>query len=296
MHKLADSLNGLGHEAYIYPSFENIIVNKTNPVIPTLKLVRDFYRHLRPFKTNVNFVSPIYSGSIKALDSDDWIIVYYEQVSGNPLNAKNIVRWLLHQPGFHTGIINYGFNEYHVKFNNAIRDFHYPNSKLASSILPLIHYPLEFYNLDNLSEKRNDTAYCIRKGRGKKIVHDLSNSILIDNLSHEQISKIFKRVATFISYDSYTAYSRFAALCGCDSIVIPDEDVSEAEWYPNHEDRLGVAYGFNNIEAARETRPLLRKKILEEINQSNKSVQTFAVEANNFFDEPRYNLFRNYAR
>jgi hypothetical protein len=34
-------------------------------------------------------------------------------------------------------------------------------------------------------------------------------------------------VETFISYDTYTAYSLFAVLCECESVVIPDEGVSE---------------------------------------------------------------------
>jgi hypothetical protein len=35
---------------------------------------------------------------------------FKEQVFGNPLNAKNIVRWMLHTPGFHTGKKYYGSN------------------------------------------------------------------------------------------------------------------------------------------------------------------------------------------
>jgi hypothetical protein len=292
LHKLTDLLNRIGFEAYIFPSYENIIINKRDFLLPSLKLAREFARHILNFKTNENFITPIYSGSVESIQSNEWIVVYYEQVSGNPLKARNVVRWLLHQPGYHTGIINYGFNELHIKFNDAIRDFHYPNSKLADFLMPIIHYPLNYYNLDRISERRNGIAYCIRKGTGKIIRHDLKGSFLIDNLSHEQIAEIFKRVKTFISYDSYTAYSRFAALCGCDSIVIPDENVSQEQWYPNSEDRYGVAYGFENINAARETRILLQEKILKEVEQSSVNAKIFAEKSNAYFDDPRYNLFR----
>jgi hypothetical protein len=292
LHKLTDSLNRLGLEAYIFPAYENILINKKNVFLPLLRLGREYLRNFRKFQINSNFMTPIYGGPLDDLQSDEWVVIYYEQVSGNPLKAKNIVRWLLHQPGYHTGMINYGFNEFHIKFNDAVRDFYYPNSKLADFLLPIIDYPLNLYNLDNVSEKRNGTAYCIRKGFGKNVQHDLKNSILIDNLSHDEVSAIFKRVETFISYDSYTAYSRFAALCGCDSIVIPDNNVSQEQWYPNLEDRYGVAYGFENISFARATRTLLLDKILEEIEQSLMVAKKFADSANAYFDEPRYSLFR----
>lgn len=292
LHKLVDLLNRSGFEAYLFPTFENIVLNKRKFLVPTLKFAREFYRSFEKFHTNKHFITPVYSGSVKAFETDEWITVYYEQVLGNPLSARNVVRWLLHQPGFHTGSVYYGYNELHVKFNEAIRDFHYPNSVLADFIMPIIHYPLELYNYHNITPLRNGSAYCLRKGKGKAIQHELANSILIDNLPHEKIADIFKRVNTFISYDSYTAYSRFAALCGCDSIVIPDDGVTELQWYPNPEDRFGVAYGFDKIETARETRELLYKKILLEQEQLEQVVLEFADKANTFFDRPRYNLFR----
>jgi len=292
LHKLTDLLNRIGFEAYIFPSYENIIFNKSDFFLPSLRLAREFVRHFRNFKTNINFISPIYDGPSESIQSDEWIVVYYEQVSGNPLKARNVVRWLLHQPGYHTGIINYGFNELHIKFNEAIRDFNYPNSKLADFLLPIIHYPLNYYNLNQIPERRSGSAYCIRKGKGKLIRHDLKDSVLIDNLSHKKAAEVFKRVKTFISYDSYTAYSRFAALCGCDSIVIPDENVSQEQWYPNPEDRYGVAYGFENINAARETRILLQEKILKEVEQSSKIAKVFAESSDSYFNGSRYNLFR----
>lgn len=292
LHQLANMLNKLGYEAYIFPSFENILFSKRDFLIPSLKLLREFGRSLQKFKVNKDFITPIYDGSIKSIQSDEWIVIYYEQVSGNPLGAKNIVRWLLHQPGYHTGTINYGFNEFHVKFNEAVRDFHYPNCQLASFLMPIIYYPLNLYNLNDTAENRYGTAYCIRKGKGKQIRHDLTDSVLIDNLPHQEVAQIFKRVKTFISYDSYTAYSRFAALCGCDSIVIPDDGVSLQQWYPDPKDRYGVAYDFEDINFARETRLLLKEKILNEIRQSMAIADSFAEKANDYFNKPRYGLFR----
>ena len=137
---------------------------------------------------------------------------------------------------------------------------------------------------NDISDKRIGTEYCVRKAKNKKIVHDLSNSILIDDMPHEEISKIFKKVEKFISYDEHTTYSYFAALCDCDSIVIPTEGVSEEEWLPNVEDRYGLSYGFENIDSARETRRLLPNFLQQLEERSSLSVIKFLEEIDIFFE------------
>ena len=92
-----------------------------------------------------------------------------------------------------------------------------------------------------------------------------------------------KRVERFISYDTYTAYSRFASLCGCDSIVIPDEGVTLDQWYANPQDRYGVSYGFDGIEEARATRSKMRERILAQEEKSLNTVRVFISETQNLF-------------
>lgn len=293
LHKLVHQINEAGHEAYLCPTFENLEFNRHNFLMPVRRLLGDIATGLfKPYRTHRSFNTPIYGGPARDLQSDEWVVVYPELVFGNPLKARNVARWLLHQPGFHSGVVYYGFNELHVRFNEALREFRYPNSQQAAFFLPIIHYPLDLYNEEGAAARRSGTAYCIRKGGGKAMQHDLSNSALIDGLSHEGVAAVFKRVETFISYDTYTAYSRFAALCGCDSVVIPDEGVTEAQWYPNPADRYGVAYGFDQIGKARQTRQLLQQKIQQEHQQSAEAAVRFVQACEAFFDRPRYNLFR----
>ena len=105
----------------------------------------------------------------------------------------------------------------------------------------------------------------------------------MQGLSHKEVSKIFKSVETFISYDTYSAYSIFAALCGCRSIVIPDKDISKEEWYPDKEDRYGIAYGFDDIDAAIATENLVMNRIIHEEKKSISSVKNFIKEVDSFF-------------
>lgn len=287
LHKLCSMINEAGGEAYLFPCFENLEISKANIIRPALKLVRDYIRSFMPYRQNDSFNTRYMARIPSTMDWDDWIVIYFEQVFGNPLGAKNVVRWLLHTPGFHTGSVYYGPNELYIKFNNAVRDFSFPGSTVSQQELKVIHYPLEYYNQVDAKSERSGSAYCIRKGKRKIIQHDLSNSILIDGKSHKEVSEIFKRVKTFISYDSYTAYSLFAVLCGCESVVIPDDGVDEKTWYPDPSDRYGIAYGFENLPKALQTRHLVYDRIVSEHQDSFEDVQNFIQNAESFFDLPK---------
>jgi hypothetical protein len=281
LHKLCHVLNELGHDSYVKPYAYNYEVNATNWKRFLYNLLKwSLFSSIKPFKVNPAFNTPVYNGS----DVDDsWIVIYPEVVFGNPMNAKNVVRWLLHQPGYHEGKVFYGKNEIYFKFNSAIENFSFPGSNTSKNELKVIHYPLEHYNLHNISDERKGSAYCLRKGKGKTIAHDLSDSVLIDGMSHAEVSKIFKKVKTFISYDTYTAYSIFAVLCGCESVVIPDMGVTVEEWYPKASDRYGIAYGFENISKAVATAHLVKEHIYKEDAAVLQLVEVFSNECNEYF-------------
>ncbi len=281
LHKLCSILNDLGYDSYLFPYFETFRLDKMGILRYIKSKILNYFKN---YHLNSTFNTRIYNLGIKDITDLD-IVIYPEVVYGNPLKAKNVIRWLLHQPGFHTGEINYCKNELYFKFNSAIKDFNFNGSKTSKLELKIIHYPLEIYNNENISFKRFGTAYCLRKGRNKKIQHDLENSILIDEKNNEDIAKIFKNVTTFISYDTYTAYSIFAVLCGCRSVVIPDENVSIEEWYPNELDRYGISYGFSPEELARAeiTAPLVKKHILKEEQNNINNIKLCINEINIFF-------------
>ncbi|MCB5226067.1 WavQ [Alishewanella sp. 16-MA] len=282
LHKLCHILNELGHESYLFPYAYTYEINRFNFFKNMCNFVKwSVYNSLRPFKSNVHFDTPVFNGSINNLD--DFVVVYPEVVFGNPLGAKNVVRWLLHQPGFHEKRFYFSSGELIFKFNSAIKDFNFPGSCTSPNELKVIHYPLEHYNLSNISKKRSGYAYCIRKGKGKSFVKDHSKDILIDNLSHQQVAKVFKEVEFFVSYDTYTAYSIFATLCGCKSIVIGDAGVDKKEWYPLDSDRYGIAYGFDDMAWLENTNELVKEHILNEEKKCKDRVKNFAEESIEYF-------------
>jgi hypothetical protein len=227
---------------------KRIILNQ----MPIMELARsDSYK----YKTNPLFNTPVigFESAKTITDDSKCIVIYPEVVAGNPLGAKNVVRWLLHDPGFHTKLVAYGPGELYFRFGAETQDIRIPGSTLSSQLLTIVHTPFEYYNQQGISNSREGTAYFIGKGKNRLHNQHPIDAILIDGKSHAEIGEIFKRVDQFISYDPRTSYSHFAALCGCTSIVVPEEGVSEAQWLPNPDTRVGLAYGFNRIHHAQET-------------------------------------------
>ncbi|WP_174873383.1 WavQ [Vogesella oryzae] len=288
LHKLCDILNELGYSSYIYPHInarpyyhgqrlKTIFLG----IYDDIKLFSYIFFH--KFQLNPKYNTPLLKSCHSVRDSREWIVIYPEIVDGNPVAAKNVVRWFLHRPGFHTNQVFYGTGELYYRFNDAIRSIQIEGSTMADDLLRVISFPIEHYNMDGVSTERKGTAYCLRKGKGKKIVHDLNDSILIDGMSHSEVAAVLKKVKQFISYDTYTAYSIFAILCGSESIVIPDDGISEEQWYPSEEDRYGIAYGFDRLDWAASTRELQISRVITEHERTIASVDKFAKSAIDFF-------------
>lgn len=265
LHKLCHMLNALGYDACLWP-------NQLG-VRPT------FWKKLRrsirkpPYAISPEYDSPI----AKKTDLHDSSIVLYSEVDyGNPLAAKNVVRWLLHKPGFHTGVVNYGKDELIFFFDDYCLEPGYsvkPENKLF--VLSLN----SCYQSDG-AEQRSGSCYMMRKGKGRQIIHDLTDSIQVDGLSHRETAEIFRKSQYFYSYDELTLYSQYAALCGCISIVIPDKFATREEWVEKHPiSRYGIAYGLDDMDHAIQTRHKVAEYFAELEAESRQTVIRFANSA-----------------
>lgn len=290
LHKLCALLNELGYDSFLYrPSRLNQLLDVVQSFMMFFVFWhKDFFnyssftrkintiRQARNIKTCNGLKTPFYSGNI----DKNCIVIYPEVVEGNPYKAKNIVRWFLHKPGYHTGRVVYGQNELYFFFKSAFNDpLINPDSDNCLTVKMLrsdIFYQTNFGD-------RSGSCYAIRKGKNKTIEHNLENSILIDNLSQVEIAKLFNKCETFISYDTQSFYSTLAVMCGCRSIVIPDKGVGIEEWSSDPSNRFGIAYGFDNIDEAERTKHLLLNRLAELENYSLQSVKDFVKKCEAFF-------------
>ncbi len=255
LHKLCHKLNSLGEEAYIFPAE-------------------------RPFKTNPKYISPV----IGEIDNEA-IVVYPEIVNGNPLGAKNVVRWFLNKPGVLNKNPNYGNPDEELYFF-FVPPFNDPDyNKDESNILWVFEVFSDIYvNKGTKLEDRKGTCYILRKGINRPIVHNIESSINLDNLPHKIIAEYFNTCKYFLSYDLYTMYSLYAAMCGCISVVIPDPKISKEKWQEHIFYKYGIAYGIDDIPYALGTMDKLPNYLIELEKKSDELVKLFIQKTKSFFN------------
>ena len=287
LHKLCDQINSLGFKAYLVPHFQSYLINERTAclraVLRIFEPVLKRLMRLKHFNLNPNFNTPVINSYSN--QSND-IVIYPEGVKGNPLDADNVVRWFLHKPEFSSNQIFYGVGELYFDYKSFVDGGAcFYKSKLSQLKLFVTHFPVEIYNLEGALDftQRQDVAYCVRKGQIVDQIHS-KDAICIDGLSHHEIAKIFKRSKLFISYDLYTGYGWLAALCGCPVVVVPQQGVTAEQWYYNKNDRLGLAYGFEDISFSIKTISKVKKKLEDSEMAQRATVNAAIVEMMQYFN------------
>jgi hypothetical protein len=287
LHRLCHELNQIElASAALVPYKATFEITRRNFIKPLARSAKSSLKaSFTRYSTHPDFDTPVMTSPGRGIRLDDYVVVYPEVVNGNPLGARNVVRWLLYPPGGITGKIKYGPGELYVPFSSAIGRFELPGSTTLTDQLKIVHYPLDIYSPTPDGTPKSGTAYAVRKGSAKPLVHHPDDAVCIDGLSHEEIAVILQRVRTFVSYDSYTAYSLFAAALGCESVVIPDDGVSLEMWYPDPEDRYGISYGWEQLDHARATRHLVRERMLAEQGRNPERARRFVDNISDYFGE-----------
>lgn len=249
-HELVNALNGLGENAFLLPQ---------GPIYKQGRISRlTSWLRPPPYRLDPQLDTPVARRS----DIDDRTVVIYPEITlGNPLRAKNVVRWLLYKPGLRHP---YEFTEGEMFFR-VFEKADIP--ELTGGAPELFLWKTNHSYTNEGRPDRRGVCYILRKGSYKPRIPETEapDAIQIDGLGHEEINELFNRCEVFYSYDEATMYSQFAAICGCLSVVIPGEHNSRAAWASEHDlYRYGVAYGLEDTEHALATRDrvpdLLHKK------------------------------------
>lgn len=280
LHRLCHELNAMGLKAYLVQAFDTYsprLTQKERGVIGAIRRLNRERKIRRAFKTKPGWNTPVISADKGTQLAREGIAVYPEIVAGNPLAAALVVRWFLHRPGFHTGKVDYGRHEYHIRYNDALEEIRFPDCELSASFLKVFYLPIDVYRCNDGTAPRDGYAYLIRKGKHKPAIHG-EDWIQVDGLEHEEVARIMKSVKYFVSYDPYTAYSQFAVLAGCISIVVPEAGISKEQWYPNPNDRIGIAYGMDDIPHALATQDQLHASIQKGEDNIRRDVENFVRE------------------
>jgi hypothetical protein len=241
LHKLAHNLSLLGEQTYLTTNYKN----------------------------------PNWMGEIindKLLDINNTVCIYPEITYGNPMNFKNVVRWILNEVGVLSGDSStWGQND--LAFVYA----EYFSGKESDRIvgeLRAFDMNLDYWKNYNLD--RDGECYIIRKGKNKILNKHSNNSINMDNYNNQTALELFNKCKRFICYDSECFLAVQAALCGCEVIVIPKDGIDENSWrekFPYF--KYGIAYGENNINYVKETLHLVKNHMEYLENESIELTKNF---------------------
>lgn len=239
LHKLCDILNELKYDAYL---------------TTTQKLNGN---------TDYFILNPTFNTKIATeIDTKKDIILYPEIERGNPFQAKHVIRYILSKShlveiegGSHSS--TWGDKDFWLYFHNLFYD-----GIKEKNILHLIHSKVDSYV--DLGINRNiDACFTYRKNPSPPKLYHPQDSIEISyNTPDKELINIFNQCKRFYSYDTETYLSVLAALCGCESVIIPQKEKNKQEIINNQPTfKYGIAYGIDDIKHANNTQPLVREHL-----------------------------------
>lgn len=218
------------------------------------------------------------------VEDDNVIVVYPEVVIGNPLNAVNVVRYMLYPIGIIDGDINsHESTDLIIGWGEECTGGGYIINERNSVV---IKYIMSDIYRNKKSPNREQSCYMVRKGPkwGQNLNQHPQGSIHVDGKTHLELAEIFNQCHTFYCYDPHTFYSTYASMCGCDSVVIPPKNLSKKDWKGSSEDTYGIAYGVSDIDRARESKPLMFEHLKNQASLNVQNTKKFINICINYFN------------
>ena len=221
------------------------------------------------------------------INKNNTIAVYSEAMFGNPLRAEKVVRWLLYfnskyeQQGDKT--IGYDKNDLFFAYREVFND---PALNPDCRICYAPYTDLDKYKRYNFGE-RSGKCYILRKGAWRVKAEDCADGIIIDDLTEREKVRVFNESEYCISYDTQTAYSSIAAMCGCISVVVPEKGKTRDDYLDKGESAYGVAYGFGDseIQYAINTREKVFDTYLNQNTEGEAQVLKFIETCESYFNQ-----------
>lgn len=243
LHALCDALMRSGFEAYVYG-------NVFNPGLMTPRLTQEVIsRHAE------QGVEPI--------------VIYPEVVASNPLGGNVVVRYLLNWPGYLTllGSTGYGADDIIYAYT---KDLQLPGEP-EDQIMFMPPFDRRVFCLPEDPAKRVAGKICYYQGRATQAKVDpallAEDSVEITSAypaSWEALADLFQTCEYFYCTES-SALAGEAALCGCISVILPNE------WVPGiigkaESQGLGLALSLEpeQLEWARRTLPAFQQRMIQQ--------------------------------
>lgn len=206
---------------------------------------------------------------------DRTIVIYPELVYGNPLGAKNVVRWLLYHYKFGNDPGAYSPSDLFIGYREIFNDRTFTPDIENFNIYS---FNKDLYRKYNFGP-REGKCYIVRKGASRDDLPESFDGPVIDSLPEEKKVEVFNNCEYCYSYDTQTALSGLAAICGCKSIVVPEPGKTRSDYKKAEDATYGVAWSDNaeDIDAAMNTVGLLKKRLEESGKRNADSAERLVV-------------------
>lgn len=246
----------------------------SNPTTKYMKGDKDF------------FYNPVDGTKIQIwpfFNKEKTIVVYNEGFWGNFLKAKHVVRWLL-SDGYEENRKVFDPNDLVLAFRQIFNDYRVNPTCKVVTISCFNHQLYRQYN----NNERKGNCYIVKKGNKRLDLPKQFDGPIVDGKSEKEIVEIFNNCKYCYSYDVQTMYSIIAAVCGCISIVVPEDGKKRSDYLkPDDGCGYGIAYGdsLDEIQYAIETRDQLLKSI--DFTDSNEQNINKFIKYIEIFDKPK---------
>lgn len=214
--------------------------------------------------------------------AEDNVVVYPEYCYGNPLGAKNVVRWLLYHNRYKNDANAYSSTDCFICYRRFFNDYELNPDERTVHIGFFDNQLYRQYNYGN----REGKCYILRKGKRRNDVPtSFDGPVFDDNMSQKELVAVFNKYKYCYSYDTQTFYSSIAAVCGCISIVVLEEGKTAEDYLGDNErEHFGIAYGDSpeQIQYAIDTRPQLLES-LDYSKRNEENAKTFIDYVNKRF-------------
>ncbi len=100
---------------------------------------------------------------------------------------------------------------------------------------------------------------------------------------------MFNKHEIFFSYNTQTFINNLAALCGCQSVILPHPKTSKEKVLKFPQNKYGIAYGFDDIQHSIDTLPLVKDHLKSGLLDNKNHLKTFVSDCYNWL-ETKYSL------
>lgn len=215
LHLLCHALNRTGHSAFIVrQNFFEVTPFKKTEVHPDL---------LTPPLTRAAYDHHLEQGLVP-------IVVYPEVISGNPLNAAVVVRYVLNFPGLLGGDKVYAPEEFVIAYSKKLAD---AAGVGADRVLFIPASDTNIFYRGPEGSPRSGTCFYADKYRkvhnGQLLpVTEGSTEITrgIGSQTPTEVAELLRRSELFYTYEN-SAIAIEAILCGCPTVFLPNAHLTE---------------------------------------------------------------------